>query len=83
MKFKVSMLDYCKMILEKLSFSKSLFKKEYLKDNINCDTILGLVIDILSELSILEKEIKDYQEEEDKVSAEYEKRREEKKEPEK
>jgi hypothetical protein len=31
MKFRVSMLDYCKMILEKLSFNKKLFKKEYLK----------------------------------------------------
>jgi hypothetical protein len=31
MKFRVSMLEYCKMILEKLSFNKKLFKKEYLK----------------------------------------------------
>jgi hypothetical protein len=29
--FKQSMLDYCKMILEKMSFSKKLFLKEYRK----------------------------------------------------
>ena len=29
--FKKSMLGYCKMILEKMSFSKKLFLKEYRK----------------------------------------------------
>jgi len=29
--FKQSMLGYCKMILEKMSFSKKLFLKEYRK----------------------------------------------------
>ena len=29
--FKQSMLDYCKMILRKMSFSKKLFLKEYRK----------------------------------------------------
>lgn len=31
MKFKISMFEYCKLILEKLSFSRTLFKKEYKK----------------------------------------------------
>jgi hypothetical protein len=31
MKFKTKMLDYCKIILEKLSFSRTLFRKEYRK----------------------------------------------------
>jgi hypothetical protein len=30
-KFKRSMLDYCKIILAKLSFDRRLFKKEYKK----------------------------------------------------
>jgi hypothetical protein len=31
MGFKVSMFEYCKLILEKLSFNKTLFVKEYRK----------------------------------------------------
>jgi hypothetical protein len=31
MGFKVSMLEYCKLILEKLSFNRNLFRKEYRK----------------------------------------------------
>jgi hypothetical protein len=31
MKFKTSMLEYCKLILTKISFSKTLFVKEYKK----------------------------------------------------
>jgi len=31
MKFKTSMLEYCKLILTKISFSKPLFIKEYQK----------------------------------------------------
>jgi hypothetical protein len=31
MGFKVSMLEYCKIILEKLSFNRTLFHKEYKK----------------------------------------------------
>jgi hypothetical protein len=31
MRFKTSMLEYCKVILEKLSFSRDLFRKEYRK----------------------------------------------------
>lgn len=58
--------------------AKTLFKPQYIPTTINCDTILSLTIDILSEISLLEKEIKEYQETEDKVSAEYEKRREQK-----
>jgi len=30
-KSKLTMLDYCKTILEKMSFNKTLFKKEYRK----------------------------------------------------
>jgi hypothetical protein len=30
-RFKVRMLEYCKNILHKLSFSRSLFRKEYKK----------------------------------------------------
>ena len=31
MKVKRSMLDYCKIILSKMSFSRTLFRKEYRK----------------------------------------------------
>ena len=31
LKFKQSMLDYCKLILSKMSFDARLFKKEYRK----------------------------------------------------
>lgn len=31
MKFKLNMLDYCKIILSKISFDKKLFRKEYRK----------------------------------------------------
>lgn len=31
MKFKKSMLEYCKIILTKISFNRFLFKKEYRK----------------------------------------------------
>jgi hypothetical protein len=55
--------------------AKTLFKPEYIIDTVNCDSVLSLTIDLLSEISLLEKEIKDYQEQEDKVSSDYEKRR--------
>jgi hypothetical protein len=55
--------------------AKTLFNPEYLSNTINCDDVLGLTIDMLSEISFLENEINDYQETEKKVSAEYEERR--------
>jgi hypothetical protein len=55
--------------------AKTIFKPDYLPSTINCETLLSLTIDMLSEISLLEKEIREYQEIEDKVSAEYEKRR--------
>lgn len=55
--------------------AKTIFRQQYLPSTINCDQLLSLTIDMLSEFSLLEKEIREYQEIEDKVSAEYEKRR--------
>ncbi len=58
--------------------AKTIFKSEYFPDNINCDKILGLTIDLLSEISLLEKEIDEYITKELKVSNKYEKRKEQK-----
>lgn len=55
--------------------AQTIFRPEYLIDSINCDSVLSLVIDMLSDISLLEKEINEYQELEDKVSDEYGKRR--------
>lgn len=55
--------------------AKTIFKSQYIASTINCDTLLSLTIDMLSEISLLEMEIGKYQEVEDNVSAEYEKRR--------
>lgn len=55
--------------------AKTIFKSQYIPSTINCDWLLSLTIDMLSEFSLLEKEIREYQVVEDKVSAEYEKRR--------
>jgi len=53
----------------------TLFRREYMETSIDCDKVISLTIDMLSEISILEKEIKDYQDSEDKVITEYEKRK--------
>ncbi len=55
--------------------AKTLFKPEYILGSINCNKVLSLTIDMLSEISILEKEIKEYQENEERAASEYEKRR--------
>ncbi|MCR5860966.1 hypothetical protein LRS05_01865 [Flavobacterium sp. J372] len=52
-----------------------IFKPEYLRKGIDCDAILNLCIDLLSELSVLNEEIIKYFVEEEKVSAEYEQRK--------
>lgn len=53
----------------------TIFKSEYLKDNIDCNMIIFLCLGLLSELIVLEKEIDTYLDVEDQVSVEYEKRR--------
>lgn len=55
--------------------AKTLFRPEYIIKAVDCDKVISLTIDMLSEISLLEKEVKEYQESEDKVSVEYEKRR--------
>ena len=55
--------------------AKALFQEEYISNAVDCDIVISLTIDMLSEISILEKEINDYQENENKVSNEYEERR--------
>lgn len=52
-----------------------LFKPEYFSNSIDCDKILSLTIDMLSEISLLEKEIEDYNIKENKAVIEYEKRK--------
>jgi len=58
--------------------AKTIFKPEYLIDTIDCDAVLSLVIDMLSEIFILEKEINEYSELEKKEAEAYNKRRTEK-----
>ncbi|MGH2664839.1 hypothetical protein [Flavobacterium sp.] len=53
----------------------TLFRTEYMLGSIDCNKVIGLTIDILSEISILEKEIDEYQKTENKVSEEYEERK--------
>jgi hypothetical protein len=55
--------------------AKTIFKTEYLRDGINVDNILGLAIDMLSEIALLENEITEYLTEEEKASNDYETRR--------
>lgn len=55
--------------------AKNLFRKEYISQTVNCDEVLSLSIDLLSEMSILEKEIKLYLEDEKKAINEYEQRK--------
>lgn len=53
----------------------ALFKPEYFSNNLDCEILIGLTIDLLSEISILEKEIYDYQLAEKSSSDEYEERK--------
>ena len=53
----------------------TLFRAEYILNFVDCNKIIGLTIDLLSEISVLQKEIDEYIEIENKVSDEYEERR--------
>lgn len=53
----------------------TLFRPEYISNTVDCPKLIGLTTDLLSEISILEKEIKDYQIVEKTASDEYEERR--------
>ena len=53
----------------------TLFNKDYIVDTIDCNKIISLTIDLLSEISVLEKEINEYQFAEDNASNEYEERK--------
>lgn len=55
-----------------------LFKPEYIVKTVECNIIISLMIDMLSEIYILEKEISEYQQSEDAASADYEMRKQEK-----
>jgi len=55
--------------------AKTLFRREFFSSSINCDDILGLTVDMLSEISILEKEIKGLVDDEDIVTHDFEIRR--------
>lgn len=55
-----------------------LFKPEYIVKTVDCNVIISLMIDMLSEIYILEKEISEYQQSENDASAEYEVRKQEK-----
>jgi hypothetical protein len=55
--------------------AKTILKPDYLRDGIDCDSILSLVVDLLSEFSILEEEIYGYKKTEKENSFEYEKRK--------
>lgn len=53
----------------------TLFRPEYISNAVDCSKIIGLTIDLLSEISILEKEIEEYRLAEKTASDEYEERR--------
>jgi len=53
----------------------TLFRPEYISNTVDCPKLIGLTIDLLSEISILEKEINEYQLAEKTASDEYEERR--------
>ncbi|TKT90393.1 hypothetical protein [Dyadobacter frigoris] len=53
----------------------TLFRPEYILNTVDCPKLIGLAIDLLSEISIFEKEIKEYHIAEKTASDEYEERR--------
>jgi len=53
----------------------TLFRPEYILNSVDCSKLIGLTIDMLSEISILEKEINEYQNAENEASNEYEERK--------
>lgn len=55
--------------------AKTIFRPQYIPSTIDCDKLLSLTIDILSEFCLLEKEIWEYQDAENKAATDYEKRR--------
>lgn len=55
--------------------AKTIFRPQYIPATIDCDKLLSLTIDMLSEFSLLEKGIREYQETENKAFTEFEKRR--------
>lgn len=59
--------------------SLTLFKTDYIDNRVDCDKINGLAIDLLSEISELEDEIKKYRKAENESIEEYEKRKQQKK----
>ena len=58
--------------------AKSVFSSDYIVNTVDCNKILSLAIDMLSEMSLLEQEILGYQEKENAASTEYEERRKQK-----
>jgi hypothetical protein len=58
--------------------AKTIFKTELISENIDCNSVLSLCIDLISELSLLEKEIMEYSREELQESLDYQKRKDEK-----
>lgn len=66
------------VVARTLLTAKTIFKPEYLIDSIDCDAVLSLVIDMLSEIFILEKEINEYSELETKETDAYNQRKAEK-----
>ena len=55
--------------------AKTLFKKEYFSDDTDIEKALTLSLDILQELTVLEKEISDYLKKEQELINEYEEKR--------
>lgn len=53
----------------------TLFRSEYILISVDCDKLIGLAIDMLSEISILEKEINEFQGMEKSESDEYDERK--------
>jgi len=53
----------------------TLFRPEYISKTVDCSKLIALTIDLLSEISILEKEIKEYQLAENNETREYEERK--------
>lgn len=56
----------------------TLFRPEYILNSVDCGKLISLTIDMLSEISILEKEINEYLDAENNVANEYEERRQQK-----
>jgi hypothetical protein len=64
-----------KTVSRTLLTAMTLFQPEYIKSSVECKIIISLTIDMLSEISILEKEISEYEEAENKETKEYEDRK--------